>query len=72
MMTPYTLRHDGLSWALAARTPPSDVACFGGRSVTMLERVYAPLLESSADLPGSGSMHSSGRPTRIILVVATT
>lgn len=46
---PYTLRHSGLSWALAAGIPPSDVARFGGTSVTMLERVYAHLLESSAD-----------------------
>jgi integrase len=38
-VTPYTLRHSGISWALAAGLPPSDVARFGGRSVTMLERV---------------------------------
>ena len=48
-MTPYTLRPSGISWALAAGIPPSDVARFGGTSVTMLERVYAHLLESSAD-----------------------
>lgn len=48
-VTPYTLRHSGLSWALAAGVPPSDVARFGGTSVTMLERVYAHLLEASAD-----------------------
>jgi integrase len=48
-VTPYTLRHSGISWALAAGIPPSDVARFGGTSVTMLERVYAHLLESSAD-----------------------
>jgi integrase len=48
-VTPYTLRHSGISWALAAGIPPSDVARFGGTSVTMLERVYAHLLETSAD-----------------------
>ena len=48
-MTPYTLRHSGISWALAAGIPPSDVARFGGTSVTMLERVYTHLLESSAE-----------------------
>ena len=48
-MTPYTLRHSGLSWALAAGIPPSDVALYGGTSVTMLERVYAHLLKSSAE-----------------------
>jgi integrase len=48
-VTPYTLRHSGISWALAAGVPPSDVARFGGTSVTMLERVYAHLLESSVD-----------------------
>lgn len=48
-VTPYTLRHSGVSWALAAGIPPSDVARFGGTSVTMLERVYAHLLESSAE-----------------------
>jgi integrase len=48
-VTMYTLRHSGISWALAAGIPPSDVARFGGTSVTMLERVYAHLLESSAE-----------------------
>lgn len=48
-MTPYALRHSGISWALAAGIPPSDVARFGGTSVTMLERTYAHLLESSAE-----------------------
>jgi integrase len=48
-VTPHTRRHSGISWALAAGIPPSDVARFGGTSVTMLERVYAHLLESSAD-----------------------
>ena len=48
-VTPYTLRHSGISWALAAGIPASDVARFGGTSVTMLERVYAHLLEGSAD-----------------------
>ena len=47
--TPYTLRHSGISWALAAGVPPSDVARSGGTNVTMLERVYAHLLETSAD-----------------------
>ena len=32
------------------RHPPSDVARFGGTTVTMLEQTYAHLLESSADL----------------------
>lgn len=36
-MTPYTLRHSGISRALAAGIPPSDVARFGGTSMTMLE-----------------------------------
>jgi integrase len=50
-VTPYTLRHSGLSWALAAGIPPSDVALYAGTSVTtMLERVYAHLLKSSADV----------------------
>jgi integrase len=48
-VTLYTLRHSGISWALAAGIPPSDVARFGGTSVTMLERVYAHLLEGSAE-----------------------
>ena len=47
-VTPYTLRHSGLSWALAAGIPAVDVARFGGTSVTMLERVYHHLLVSSA------------------------
>jgi integrase len=47
--TPYTLRHSGISWALSAGIPASDVARFGGTSVTMLERVYHHLLESSAE-----------------------
>lgn len=47
-VTPYTLRHSGISWALAAGIPPSDVARFAGTSVTMLERVYHHLLTSSA------------------------
>lgn len=48
-VTPYTLRHSGISWALAAGIPPSDVARFAGTSVTMLERVYAHLLTTSSD-----------------------
>jgi integrase len=48
-VNPYALRHSGISWALAAGIPPSDVARFGGTSVTMLERTYAHLLESSAE-----------------------
>jgi hypothetical protein len=48
-VTPYTLRHSGLSWALAAGIPAVDVARFGGTSVTMLERVYHHLLVSSAE-----------------------
>jgi len=48
-VTPYSLRHAGISWALAAGIPPSDVARFAGTSMTMLERVYAHLLETSAE-----------------------
>jgi integrase len=48
-VTPYTLRHSGLSWALAAGIPAVDVARYGGTSVGMLERVYHHLLVSSAE-----------------------
>jgi len=48
-VTPYTLRHSGISWALAAGVPTSDVARFAGTSVTMLETTYHHLLETSAD-----------------------
>ena len=48
-VTPYTLRHSGISWALAAGIPTSDVARFAGTSVTMLETRYHHLLETSAD-----------------------
>jgi integrase len=48
-VTPYTLRHSGLSWALASGIPATDVARFGGTSLTMLERTYAHLLTSSAE-----------------------
>ena len=48
-VVPYTLRHSGISWALAAGIPPSDVARFAGTSVTMLETTYHHLLETSAD-----------------------
>jgi integrase len=48
-VTPYTLRHSGLSWALAAGIPAVDVARFGGTSLGMLERVYHHLLTSSAE-----------------------
>jgi integrase len=48
-VTPYTLRHSGISWALAAGVPASDVARFGGTSLEMLQRTYAHLLEGSAD-----------------------
>jgi integrase len=47
--TPYTLRHSGLSWALAAGIPAVDVARFGGTSVAMLERTYHHLLVGSAE-----------------------
>lgn len=47
--TPYVLRHSGLSWALAAGIPATDVARFGGTSLAMLERTYAHLLTSSAE-----------------------
>ena len=48
-MTPYTVRHSGISWALASGIPAVDVARYGGTSVTMLERVYHHLLVSSAE-----------------------
>lgn len=48
-ITPYTLRHSGISWALHAGIPASDVARFGGTSVTMLETRYHHLLSTSAD-----------------------
>jgi integrase len=48
-VTPYTLRHSGISWALHAGIPASDVARFGGTSVTMLETRYHHLLAASAD-----------------------
>jgi hypothetical protein len=47
-VAPYTLRHSGLPRALAAGIPPSDVARFGGTSVTMFARMYYQLLETSA------------------------
>ena len=47
--TPYTLRHSGLSWALAAGIPAVDVARYGGTSMAMLERTYHHLLVSSAE-----------------------
>jgi integrase len=47
--TPYTLRHSGLSWALASGIPAVDVARFGGTSLAMLERTYHHLLVSSAE-----------------------
>jgi integrase len=47
--TPYSLRHSGLSWALAAGIPAVDVARYGGTSMAMLERVYHHLLVSSAE-----------------------
>ena len=48
-VAPYTLRHSGLSWALASGIPATDVACFGGTSLAMLVRTYAHLLTSSAE-----------------------
>ena len=48
-VTPYTLRHSGISWALAAGIPASDVARFAGTPVTMLETTYHHLLETSAE-----------------------
>jgi integrase len=48
-VTPYTLRHSGISWALASGIPASDVARFAGTSVTMLETRYHHLLTSSLD-----------------------
>jgi integrase len=48
-VTPYTLRHSGISWSLAAGVPATDVASFGGTSLEMLQRTYAHLLEGSTD-----------------------
>lgn len=48
-VTPYTLRHSGISWALHAGIPASDVARFAGTSATMLETRYHHLLAASAD-----------------------
>jgi len=48
-VTPYTLRHSGISWSLAAGVPATDVARFGGTSLEMLQRTYAHLLEGSTD-----------------------
>lgn len=48
-MTPYVLRHSGISWALHAGVPPSEVARFAGTSLTMLERTYAHMLSASTD-----------------------
>ena len=48
-VTPYSLRHSGLSWALAAGIPAVDVARFGGTSLQMLESTYHHLLTSSAE-----------------------
>jgi integrase len=47
--TPYSLRHSGISWALAAGVPPTDVARFAGTSITMLERHYAHQLTDSLE-----------------------
>jgi integrase len=54
-VTPYTLRHSGISWALHAGIPASDVARFGGTSVTMLETRYHHLLSPAWRLHGRGS-----------------
>jgi integrase len=48
-VTPYTLRHSGISWALHSGIPAFDVARFAGTSVTMLETRYHHLLAASAD-----------------------
>ncbi len=48
-ITPYSLRHSGMSWALAAGIPANDVAKFGGTSVAMLEATYHHLTEGSAE-----------------------
>lgn len=47
--SPYTLRHSGLSWALASGIPAVDVARFGGTSLAMLERHYHHLLVGSVE-----------------------
>ena len=46
---PYSLRHSGISWALHAGIPASDVARFAGTSVAMLESTYHHLLATSAE-----------------------
>ena len=48
-MTPYVLRHSGISWALHAGVPPSDVAAFAGTSLVMLQATYAHLLSASTE-----------------------
>ncbi len=48
-VTPYTLRHSGISWALHAGIPASDVARFGGTSTAMLEARHHHLLSTSAE-----------------------
>jgi integrase len=71
-VTPYTLRHSGLSWALASGIPATDVARFGGTSLAMLERTYAHLLTSSAEsararmdeFMAATQTASEGSPTR--------
>jgi integrase len=71
-VTPYTLRHSGLSWALASGIPATDCARFGGTSLAMLERTYAHLLTSSAEsararmdeFMAATQTASEGSPTR--------
>ena len=53
-VTPYTLRHSGISWALAAGIPASDVARFAGTSVTMLETTTTTFSKRARMPPGSG------------------
>jgi integrase len=48
-VTPYVLRHSGISWALHAGIPANDVARFAGTSVAMLETCYHHLLSTSTE-----------------------
>ena len=48
-VTPYVLRHSGISWALHAGVPASDVARFAGTSLVMLQDTYAHLLSASTE-----------------------
>jgi len=48
-VTPYALRHSGISWALSVGVPAGDVARFAGTSIRMIEKHYHHLIASSID-----------------------